>query len=140
MSELNILRFGKGRLVISTGTYGGEPAAFIQSVENPGEVGTSAQYLGLPLDRMPLGSTIMVFPTMTQANIVADAITGSPGPKWELGQRLRKIRGSSWQGKVVGYYTTELTPIGYAIESEREPGSVQIYPESALEEVNPERT
>lgn len=31
--------------------------------------------------------------------------------------------------------TTPLTPIGYAIESEREPGSVQIYPQSALEPV-----
>lgn len=53
--------------------------------------------------------------------------------KWFMGQRVRKIKGSSWQGKVVGFYSTELTPIGYAIESEREPGSVQIYPEQALE-------
>lgn len=52
--------------------------------------------------------------------------------KYSIGQRLRKTRGSSWQGKVVGYYSTALTSIGYAIESEREPGSVQIYPESAL--------
>ncbi len=37
-----------------------------------------------------------------------------------------------WTGLVVGFYSTSLTPIGYAIESENEPGSVQIYPESAL--------
>ena len=56
--------------------------------------------------------------------------------KWRLGTRIRKKRGSSWQGRVVGYYSTNLTPIGYAIESERETGSVQLYPESALELVD----
>lgn len=57
------------------------------------------------------------------------------GRKFALGQRVRKIKGSSWQGRVVGFYSTELTQIGYAVESEREPGSVQIYPEAALEEM-----
>lgn len=51
------------------------------------------------------------------------------------GDRVRKRKGSSWQGKVCGYYATMLTPKGYCVESEREPGSVQIYPESALERV-----
>jgi dihydrofolate reductase (trimethoprim resistance protein) len=54
---------------------------------------------------------------------------------WRMGTRLRKKSGASWQGKVVGYYTTDLTDVGYAIESEREPGSVQIYPAKALEPV-----
>lgn len=54
---------------------------------------------------------------------------------YALGTRMRKKSGSSWQGKVVGYYSTELTPEGYCIESEREPGSVQIYPVAALEVV-----
>ena len=53
--------------------------------------------------------------------------------RWRLGTRVRKKSGSSWQGHVVGYYSTSLTPIGYAVESEREPGSVQIYPAAALE-------
>ncbi len=55
--------------------------------------------------------------------------------KFALNQRVRKVKGSSWQGRIVGVYSTELTPVGYAVESEREPGSVQIYPEAALEEV-----
>lgn len=55
--------------------------------------------------------------------------------KWGLGTRVRKIRGSQWQGFVVGFYSTELTPVGYAVESEREKGSVQIYPENALEAI-----
>lgn len=53
--------------------------------------------------------------------------------KFQINQRVRKVKGASWQGRVVGFYSTTLTPIGYAVESEREPGSVQIYPENALE-------
>ncbi len=56
----------------------------------------------------------------------------SMGGKFGLGARVRKTKGSSWQGRIVGFYSTDLTPIGYAVESEREPGSVQIYPEAAL--------
>jgi hypothetical protein len=55
--------------------------------------------------------------------------------RWRLGDHVRKRSGSSWQGRVVGFYATKLTPVGYCIESEREPGSVQIYPEAALEPV-----
>ncbi|MEM9999972.1 MAG: DfrB family trimethoprim-resistant dihydrofolate reductase [Pseudomonadota bacterium] len=62
---------------------------------------------------------------------------GSPGSDWwPYGKRVRKITGSSWQGYVVGYYTTSLTGEGYCVESEREPGSVQIYPRHALEPVD----
>jgi len=63
-------------------------------------------------------------------------LTLLPGWKFMLRQRVRKIKGSSWQGRVVGFYSTSLTPEGYAVESEREPGSVQIYPVSALEEIH----
>lgn len=55
-----------------------------------------------------------------------------PGGKFALGDRVTKVRGSSWTGRVVGFYSTTLTPIGYNIESENEPGSVQLYPETAL--------
>lgn len=53
--------------------------------------------------------------------------------KYKIGDRVRKIKGSSWQGMIVGAYSTELTKVGYAVESEYEKGSVQIYPEAALE-------
>jgi len=46
---------------------------------------------------------------------------------------VRKTKGSQWHGKVVGTYSTELTPEGYAVESWSEKGSVQIYPAAALE-------
>ena len=52
--------------------------------------------------------------------------------KFKRGDRVTKRSGSSWTGKVVGFYRTTLTPEGYAIESENEPGSVQIYPGTAL--------
>lgn len=53
--------------------------------------------------------------------------------KFQMGSRVRKIKGSRWQGRIVGTYSTELTPEGYAVESETEHGSVQIYPAHALE-------
>ena len=52
-----------------------------------------------------------------------------------LGDRVRKKSGAAWQGLVVGWYSTTLTPEGYAVESESHPGSVQIYPAAALERV-----
>jgi dihydrofolate reductase (trimethoprim resistance protein) len=52
---------------------------------------------------------------------------------FKMGDRVRKKSGSHWQGLVVGWYSTTLTPEGYAVESESHPGSVQIYPASALE-------
>ena len=59
--------------------------------------------------------------------------------KFKLGDRVKKRHGASWQGRIVGLYSTKLTRIGYAVESEREPGSVQIYPEAALEPVVEEK-
>jgi dihydrofolate reductase (trimethoprim resistance protein) len=57
------------------------------------------------------------------------------GAKFGLGDRVRKKSGAAWQGQVVGWYCTKLTPEGYAVESESHPGSVQIYPVAALERV-----
>lgn len=57
-----------------------------------------------------------------------------PAPfKYDLGTVLKKTKGSEWKGRVVGFYSTSLTPEGYAIESAYHPGSVQIYPVTALE-------
>ncbi|MBY4381854.1 DfrB family trimethoprim-resistant dihydrofolate reductase [Rhodococcus fascians] len=54
---------------------------------------------------------------------------------YPIGTRVRKTKGASWQGIVVGHYSTTLTADGVCVESEREPGSVQIYPVAALEAV-----
>lgn len=62
-----------------------------------------------------------------------DAVKGGGKFKYPLKSRVTKTKGSSWTGYVVGFYSTKLTPIGYAVESENESGSVQIYPEAALE-------
>jgi hypothetical protein len=53
-------------------------------------------------------------------------------PTFRLGQRVIKKSGSSWHGRIVGTYRTTLTEEGYCVESEREPGSVQLYPAHAL--------
>ena len=68
---------------------------------------------------------------LEEAGNAEPAPTGQP--KFKRGDRVRKIRGSSWQGVVVGDYSSSLTPEGYDVESEREPGSVQLYPAAALE-------
>lgn len=60
--------------------------------------------------------------------------TSLPGFKWFVGSKVEKISGARWRGYVVGFYSTELTPFGYCVESIFEQGSVQIYPESALKE------
>ena len=57
-------------------------------------------------------------------------------PKFKLGDLVEKISGAQWRGTIVGTYSTELTPEGYAVESLTEKGSVQIYPAKALKEKN----
>lgn len=45
---------------------------------------------------------------------------------------VQKKSGGYWRGRVVGWYSTAMNNEGYAVESMYEPGSVQIYPASAL--------
>lgn len=78
--------------------------------------------------------------SITLATFQPAALSSQPladGRKFQLGDRVTKNKGSSWTGRVVGFYSTELTPVGYAIESETEKGSVQIYPEAALRPLPP---
>lgn len=58
------------------------------------------------------------------------------GFRWPVGATVTKRRGSNWSGRVVGFYSTQLTPEGYAVESQHERGSVQIYPVAALVELS----
>lgn len=53
-------------------------------------------------------------------------------PTYRLGNWVQKRSGGKWRGKIVGWYSTDLTPEGYAVESVYESGSVQIYPVTAL--------
>ncbi len=53
--------------------------------------------------------------------------------KFQIGDLVRKRSGAQWSGRIVGEYSTTLTPEGYAVESASHPGSVQIYPVAALE-------
>ncbi|MBO9102394.1 MULTISPECIES: DfrB family trimethoprim-resistant dihydrofolate reductase [Rhizobium] len=60
--------------------------------------------------------------------------------KFQMGDYAAKKGRASWRGKIVGWYRTDLTNLGYAIESYFEPGSVQIYPETAIEMWMPPRS
>lgn len=59
----------------------------------------------------------------------------APQGKFRMGDLVKKSTGSEWVGRVVGWYSTEQTPEGYAVESSAHRNSVQIYPAKALEAV-----
>jgi hypothetical protein len=65
--------------------------------------------------------------------LCSQAPPAQPKGKFAIGDSVHKISGSQWTGRVVGTYSTELTPEGYCVESIAHPGSVQIYPAAALE-------
>lgn len=70
----------------------------------------------------------------TETKLADDDMKPAPSaPTFQLGDHVRKTKGSQWKGLVVGTYSTSLTPEGYAVESDTEKGSVQIYPVGALE-------
>ena len=67
--------------------------------------------------------------------IAAMTVQAEPvATRWQLGDYVRKKRGSSWRGVVCGFYSTPHTPVGYCVDSTFEPGSVQVWPEAALED------
>lgn len=57
--------------------------------------------------------------------------------KFNLGDLVRKKSGAEFEGRVVGEYSTGLTPEGYAVESIAHKYTVQIYPAAALELIQP---
>ena len=59
----------------------------------------------------------------------------APQGKFRMGDLMKKSTGSEWEGRVVGWYSTEQTKEGYAVESSAHRNSVQIYPVTALEAV-----
>ena len=59
----------------------------------------------------------------------------APQGKFRMGDLVKKSTGSEWVGRVVGWYSTEQTVEGYAVESSAHRNSVQIYPATALEAV-----
>jgi hypothetical protein len=61
------------------------------------------------------------------------ATLSAPQGKFRMGDLVKKSTGSEWEGRVVGWYSTEQTPEGYAVESSAHRNSVQIYPAKALE-------
>lgn len=86
------------------------------------------------LEALERGESKPRFEAITALRVaIAEATEQRQEMKFNLGDTVRKVSGSQWKGKVVGTYSTELTPEGYAVESSTEKGSVQIYPAKALE-------
>jgi hypothetical protein len=56
-----------------------------------------------------------------------------PSSAFRLRDMVRKKSGSWWEGRVVGFYSTEQTPDGVCVQLDKPMGPVQIYPASALE-------
>ena len=74
-------------------------------------------------------------PESVNAELLEALRTFESRPKpgaFRLGDLVKKVSGSAWEGRIVGTYITALTPEGYAVESASHPGSVQIYPAKAL--------
>jgi len=64
------------------------------------------------------------------------ALSAQGAAKFRMGDLVKKSTGSEWEGRVVGWYSTEQTAEGYAVESSAHRNSVQIYPAKALEAVD----
>lgn len=74
-------------------------------------------------------------PESVNAELLEALRTFESRPKpgaFRIGDLVKKVSGSAWEGRIVGTYSTALTPEGYAVESASHPGSVQIYPAKAL--------
>jgi hypothetical protein len=91
-----------------------------------------AQRQGVTLDQI-------VCDTLSSARKSWDAaradLSAKGAGKFRMGDLVKKSTGSEWEGHVCGWYSTNQTPEGYAVESEAHKGSVQIYPAKALEAV-----
>jgi len=73
---------------------------------------------------------------LAETHVAAPIAQTAPQGKFRMGDIVKKSTGSEWEGRVVGWYSTEQTKEGYAVESEAHAGSVQIYPAKALEAVD----
>lgn len=88
-----ILHFGKGRLVVDTGTYASTPSVFVAAATRAGVVGQSAAIEGHPRDTLQPGEVVLTFPTDQQALRVADALVSAMDQEEDAGEndRLRAV-------------------------------------------------
>lgn len=96
-------------------------------------------YWGDPPQTIASQRAQLVTPIDTDAALLALAAPLEKDAEWpadalfQMGDFVSKKGRTSWRGKVVGWYRTDLTALGFAVESIFEPGTVQIYPQTALE-------
>lgn len=58
-----------------------------------------------------------------------------PARKFALGDKVKKSKGSWWQGTVVGFFSTKRTPDGVCVQlfTWKDNGPVQTFPAAAME-------
>lgn len=88
---------------------------------------------GIPVDIQEL---------LVQTGALAKALVAGgpafPPGRFGFGALVGKHSGSWWEGRVVGFYSTAQTPVGYNVQLDMVPnGPVQIYPEAALSAIKP---
>lgn len=108
-----------------------EPCPFCGDTMFSGKFGDTIQHVQ-QTPGCPLAAIALPIERAADWNTRANLSSDDARDAWPIGMRVTKTKGSSWTGKIVGHYSTNLTPVGVAVESENEPGSVQIYPVTAL--------
>ncbi len=101
-----------------------QPVGWINEDELPENYPYDAMF---PFSRVDV---VRMFPVYTPIAQTA------PQGKFRMGDLVKKSTGSEWEGRVVGWYSTEQTKEGYAVESSAHRNSVQIHPAKALEAVD----
>ena len=74
MDNLRLYSFGSGKVVVTPGLYGGQPAVFIGPSLIQGEVGASADRENRARDKLLDGEIVLTFPTQRQADDVEVAL------------------------------------------------------------------
>jgi len=85
----DILRFGEGRLIVSYGTWHGEPAVFIE--EAPSAIPRGAivdSELGWRKTELQPNVRVMIFPTGTEARLIASILCGDARLDVQSGQNF----------------------------------------------------
>ena len=120
--EWNLVRSFFGQKLIAKDCFGNEFAR-----------------LDLTLMEDPTSRRVEIYQSNTQRRYEAQLMRAlEVETDFLRGTKVKKKSGSWWKGKVVGYYSTEQTPKGVAVQLDVPNGPVQIYPVSALELDNSE--
>ncbi|WP_309083742.1 hypothetical protein [Chelativorans sp.] len=100
-----VAEFGQGNWAVDIGTMHGKPAVFVAPAKMPGVVGTTAARENNPHDRLVAGEWFMTFPTMAQAQLVADALCNQAHPAPQPSGPVKALEWNPFRAETPwGYY------------------------------------